>query len=76
MVENLPLQIGLFFFFPDSRAGARCINVYDSKDLSKLIANVELDPSPATLMLFYDEDSATVFATGKVNFPLVQPISY
>jgi len=48
-----------------AKAGARCINVYDSKDLSKLVASVELDPSPATLMLFYDEDSATVFATGK-----------
>ena len=31
------------------------------------MASVELDPSPATLMLFYDEDSATVFATGKVG---------
>ena len=31
------------------------------------MASVELDPSPATLMLFCDEDSATVFATGKVG---------
>ena len=34
--------------------------------MSELLATVELNPSPATLMLFYDEDSATVFATGKV----------
>ena len=54
-----------------SRAGSRCINVYDSKDISCLMANVELDPSPATLMLFYDEDSSTIFATGKVTCPVL-----
>eukprot|EP00795_Rhopilema_esculentum_P000897 gene898-10652_t len=48
-----------------SKLGSRIINLYDSKDLSAPIGNVELEPSPATLMLFYDEDSSTLFATGK-----------
>ena len=49
------------------RAGFRGLYVYDSKDLSQAVASMELEPSPATLMLFYDEGSSTVFATGKVD---------
>ncbi len=42
--------------------------MYNSKNLDEKIATVEHDAAPATLMLFYDEDSATLFATGKVDF--------
>lgn len=54
-------------YLPNFRSGFRCLYVYDSKDLSKEVAFMELEASPATLMLFYDEGSSTVFATGKVN---------
>ena len=47
--------------------GYRCIQTLDNKDLNKVISSVELDTSPSTLMIHYDEDSSTLFATGKVT---------
>ncbi len=39
--------------------------VYETKTL-KLVNNLVLDVSPAILIPFYDEDSNTLFLTGKV----------
>eukprot|EP00794_Sanderia_malayensis_P007608 gene7608-8448_t len=48
-----------------TKGSKRCINVYDSKKLDECLGKEELQTSPAILMLFYDEDSSTVFATGR-----------
>lgn len=45
----------------------RQIIVYKREDLSNPIATVGLDVSPAILIPFYDEDSSTLFLTGKVK---------
>lgn len=44
----------------------RQISIYKASDLSAPINTVGLDVSPAILMPFYDEDSSTLFLTGKV----------
>lgn len=53
----------MFFF----RVSERQIIVYKREDLSNPIATVGLDVSPAILIPFYDEDSSTLFLTGKVK---------
>ncbi|XP_035791900.1 coronin-7-like isoform X6 [Anopheles albimanus] len=47
------------------KVSERQIYVYKSTDLSIPVGMVGLDVSPAILMPFYDEDSSTLFATGK-----------
>ncbi|XP_058442942.1 coronin-7 isoform X2 [Malaya genurostris] len=47
------------------KVSERQIYVYKSTDLSAPLGMVGLDVSPAILMPFYDEDSSTIFATGK-----------
>ncbi|XP_052868996.1 coronin-7 [Anopheles cruzii] len=47
------------------KASERQIYVYKSTDLSTPMGMVGLDVSPAILMPFYDEDSSTLFVTGK-----------
>uniref|UniRef100_A0A182NVF3 Coronin n=1 Tax=Anopheles dirus TaxID=7168 RepID=A0A182NVF3_9DIPT len=47
------------------KVSERQIYVYKLTDLSTPMAMVGLDVSPAILMPFYDEDSSTLFATGK-----------
>lgn len=45
----------------------RQIVAYKAKDLRSPLATVGLDVSPAILIPFYDEDSSTIFLTGKVK---------
>ncbi|XP_058813548.1 coronin-7 isoform X2 [Topomyia yanbarensis] len=47
------------------KVSERQIYVYKSTDLSAPLGMVGLDVSPAILIPFYDEDSSTIFATGK-----------
>uniref|UniRef100_A0A182QAX7 Coronin n=1 Tax=Anopheles farauti TaxID=69004 RepID=A0A182QAX7_9DIPT len=47
------------------KVSERQIYVYKLSDLSTPMGMVGLDVSPAILMPFYDEDSSTLFATGK-----------
>lgn len=49
------------------RVSERQISIYKASDLSAPINTVGLDVSPAILIPFYDEDSSTVFLTGKVR---------
>ncbi|ESO90597.1 hypothetical protein LOTGIDRAFT_163798 [Lottia gigantea] len=48
-----------------SKSSVREIILYDSNDLSEKIANGTQDTSPSILIPFYDEDSSTVFLTGR-----------
>lgn len=48
------------------RVSERQISIYKANDLSAPLNTVGLDVSPAILMPFYDEDSSTLFVTGKV----------
>lgn len=50
------------------RVSERQISIYTVKDLAAPLHTVGLDVAPAILMPFYDEDSSTLFVTGKVNF--------
>lgn len=45
----------------------RQIVAFNAKNLKTPLATVGLDVSPAILIPFYDEDSSTIFLTGKVN---------
>ncbi|XP_055618572.1 coronin-7 isoform X2 [Toxorhynchites rutilus septentrionalis] len=47
------------------KVSERQIYVYKSTDLNAPLGMVGLDVSPAILIPFYDEDSSTIFATGK-----------
>lgn len=47
------------------RVSERQISIYHANDLSAPINTVGLDVSPAILIPFYDEDSSTLFLTGK-----------
>ena len=47
-----------------SRQSERLLTLYSSNDL-KQVACETLDVSPAILIPFYDEDSSTVFLSGK-----------
>nr|XP_029711710.1 coronin-7-like isoform X1 [Aedes albopictus] len=47
------------------KVSERQIYVYRATDLSAPLGMVGLDVSPAILIPFYDEDSSTIFATGK-----------
>ncbi|CAG2182020.1 unnamed protein product, partial [Oppiella nova] len=48
-----------------SRVSERQFLVFDKNDLSKPLASEGLDVSPAILIPFYDNDSSTLFLTGK-----------
>lgn len=48
----------------------RQIIVYKREDLTTPLATVGLDVSPAILISHYDEDSSTLFLTGKVCIEL------
>lgn len=47
------------------KVSERQISIYLATDLSAALNTVGLDVSPAILMPYYDEDSSTLFATGK-----------
>lgn len=49
------------------RSSIRQIAVYDSKNLTVQLSKVDLDTSPAILVPHYDEDSSTLFVTGRVS---------
>jgi hypothetical protein len=48
------------------RVSERQIQVFKADSLSVPLNTVGLDVSPAILIPFYDEDSSTLFLTGKV----------
>lgn len=48
------------------RVSERQISIYHVNNLSAPINTVGLDVSPSILIPFYDEDSSTLFSTGKV----------
>lgn len=49
------------------RVSERQISVYSADDVTSPLGTVGLDVSPAILIPFYDEDSSTLFVTGKVS---------
>lgn len=48
------------------KVSERQITIYKVTDLNSPLNTVGLDVSPAILIPFYDEDSSTLFCTGKV----------
>lgn len=48
------------------KVSERQIMVFKANDLSMPLNTIGLDVSPAILIPFYDEDSSTLFLTGKV----------
>jgi len=48
------------------RSSQRLVYVFRSTDLSTSLNTLNLDVSPTLLIPYYDEDSSTVFLTGKV----------
>ena len=47
---------------------SRVVSIYDAKDVSKgPVHKEDLDTSPAILIPYYDEDSSTLFLTGRVR---------
>ena len=55
-------ELGLIF-----RVSERQILVFKADKLNSPLNNVGLDVSPAILMPYYDEDSSTLFLTGRVR---------
>lgn len=53
----------LFIF----RSSQRLLYVFRSTDLSASLNTLNLDVSPTLLVPYYDEDSSTLFLTGKVS---------
>lgn len=47
------------------KVSERQISLYNTKDLSTPVTTTGLDVAPAILIPFYDEDSSTLFVTGK-----------
>ena len=52
------------------RSSQRLVYVFRSTDLSTSLNTLNLDVSPTLLIPYYDEDSSTVFLTGKVTQPV------
>lgn len=50
------------------KVSERQIMVFKANNLNTPVNTVGLDVSPAILMTYYDEDSSTLFLTGKVRF--------
>lgn len=55
----------LFYSF---RVSERQIMVFKTDNLNQPLNTVGLDVSPAILMPYYDEDSSTLFLTGRVSY--------
>lgn len=49
------------------RSSDRSIRVYHPEDLTNLLQREDLDVSPTILVPHYDEDSSTLFLTGRVS---------
>lgn len=56
------------------KVSERQITAFKSSDLKAPVNTVGLDVSPAILIPFYDDDSSTLFVTGKVGFLLSDSI--
>lgn len=54
--------------FVHFRVSERQIYVFKVDNLNTPLNTVGLDVSPAILMPYYDEDSSTLFLTGRVSF--------
>jgi hypothetical protein len=53
--------------FNSYRSKRRQISLYDSRDLMKELARVELDTAPSTLIPHVDADTGVCLLTSKVN---------
>ena len=49
------------------RSSQRLLYVYRSTNLSSPLNTLNLDVSPTLLIPYYDDDSSTLFLTGKVG---------
>lgn len=56
------------------KVSERQISIYKATDLKAPINTVGLDVSPAILIPFYDEDSSTLFLTGKVRLKSIKKL--
>lgn len=56
-----------WIIFTRYRSSIRQVAVYDAKNLAEQLGKVDLDTSPAILVPHYDEDSSTLFVTGRVS---------
>lgn len=52
----------------------RCVTLYSVNDLNKTLASLDFDTAPAILIPHYDEDSSTLFLTGRVSITLTRLI--
>ena len=59
--------VGIFNIKFICRVSERQIQVFKADSLNSPLNTVGLDVSPAILIPFYDEDSSTLFLTGKVR---------
>ena len=69
MKTNKPdLIVSFFFFF---RMSGRKVSLYRANNVAAgPIASVEVDASPSILVPHYDEDTSTLFLSGKVGSEL------
>lgn len=63
LINFFGIYMNLLYF--SYRVSERQISVYKVSNLSAPLNTVGLDVSPAILMIYYDEDSSTLFLTGK-----------
>lgn len=61
--EEITVTSNIYF-----RVSERQIYIFKMDDLNNPLNTVGLDVSPAILMPYYDEDSSTLFLTGRVRF--------
>jgi hypothetical protein len=66
---NLHLVIAFIVFVTSCRMCSRHIYIYDVNKLDSPLHGHQLDTNPAVLIPYYDEDSQTLFVTGRVNIP-------
>lgn len=60
--EEITVTSNIYF-----RVSERQIYIFKMDDLNNPLNTVGLDVSPAILMPYYDEDSSTLFLTGRVR---------
>lgn len=55
---------------------SRHIYIYDVDNLDSPLYGYQLDTNPAVLIPYYDEDSRTLFVTGRVNYIFIHFLGY
>ena len=64
--EIICYSLDLLFCFVFFRQSERQVSLFRAKDLHEM-TTLSMDVSPTILRPFFDEDSSTLFLTGKVN---------